>query len=245
VLFHFTDSVHNLTDILSHEFRPHYSLEDFGLVFEGKEDFALAFPLISFCDIPLSQASQHMATYGNYAIGLSKDWGLRNGIAPVLYCYPNSTAAQSIGRLLELAHSEKADNKPPTEQNRLSKLVELSLFLKPYEGAFLRRGRLNPKVRFYDEREWRFVPTGVTKVNGLHRAQYLDFNALKEANERVREFAILKFEPSDIKYIIVATEAEILPMIHSVERIKEKYTQDERKILSSRIVSAGQILEDF
>lgn len=251
-LFHFTDRVQNLVDILTDEFRPHYSWEDFSLVAETLGPFGFAFPLISFCDIPLSQATRHMATYGNYALGLTKEWGVRNGVTPVLYSYPTSGAARSISALFALdiptAGAEGSVSPGPVahaQDQLVSHVGHLIGFLKPYEGPFLRRGRVIPSVRFYDEREWRYLPDEYGSLPVLDREDYLDFARLRDANENLRNLPRLAFEPSDIKYIVVASEVEILPMIREVERIKTKYTDDQVKVLTSRIVSAEQIISDF
>ena len=246
VLFHFTDSVHHLVDILTNEFRPHFCLEDFRLVMPTVKEPCWAFPLISFCDIPLSQASRHMTTYGNYAIGLNKEWGMRNGVAPVLYCYENSTAATSLGALLSTLYKTEIDPSDPDDaSSEIKKITELIHFVKPYEGQFLRRGRIIERVRFYDEREWRFIPQNFFDLPTLNKAEYLNFNDLSNANQKARDATALKFEPSDIKYIVVATETEILPMIQAVGRIKQKYDEDQVKLLTSRIISAEQIIADF
>src|SRR6185436_7974431 len=199
-LFHFTDSVHNLLDILTHEFRPHYSLEDFGLVWGEQED-PVAFPLVSFCDIPLSQASKHMVTYGSYALGLDKNWGMRNGVAPVLYCYKNATSIRGISGIGKRLTTHAKDKEALTSD--LTEFSELATFIKLYEGAFIRRGRVIPNVRFYDEREWRFVPGEIHNLPILSKEEYLNFNELKKANDEARETHALKFEPSDIKYVVV------------------------------------------
>jgi|SRR5882724_6172818 len=93
----------------------------------------------------------------------------------------------------------------------LSNLAMLVGLLKPYEGPFLRRGRIIPNVRFYDEREWRYLPGGFDKLKTLPREAYLDFARLREANDEMRNLPRLSFGPSDIKYVVVATEVEISP----------------------------------
>ncbi len=43
-----------------------------------------------FCDILPEQAAAHRECYGNYAIALTKDWGIKNGISPVRYIHEQS-----------------------------------------------------------------------------------------------------------------------------------------------------------
>ena len=40
--------------------------------------------MVTFCDIPLAMAKDHIKKYGSYAIGLSKDWGGRKKLNPVI-----------------------------------------------------------------------------------------------------------------------------------------------------------------
>jgi hypothetical protein len=94
-LFHFTNSIQNIVNILSLEFHPNFSLEDFSSL-DPPNKFKRAIPMVSFCDIPLSQTKEHMEVYGYYAIGLSKSWGQQNGVTPVLYAYQGSPLAKNI-----------------------------------------------------------------------------------------------------------------------------------------------------
>jgi hypothetical protein len=55
----------------------------------------------------------------------------------------------------------------------------------------------------------------------------------------------LSFEPNDIKYLIVANEKEINPTIESIRVIKNKYNEKTIDLLSSRIIFAKQIIDDF
>jgi hypothetical protein len=79
----------------------------------------------------------------------------------------------------------------------------------------------------------------------LRKEDYDDFEKRDEANSELRRNYRLGFEPSDIRYIIVAREDEVLPMIREVERIKDKYTGDQKRLLASRVISAEQIAADF
>ena len=236
-LFHFTDSFENVVSILTHEFRPRYSLEDFGMVLsDGAEPHERATPMVCFCDIPLSQTAKHMRTYGNYAIGLSKEWGVSKGISPVLYVAAGSLVSQTLRAVFI--------NNVMNEASGFPNLVRLKWFLKEYEGDLYRRGIAHAQVRFYDEREWRYVPTSGTGMMSLTKEDFLDPVRLAESHQRL-VVPPLQFEPSNIRFLIVARENEVLPMIHRVHEIKAKYSEDERAILCSRIHRAELIMEDF
>jgi hypothetical protein len=71
-LFHFTGHLENLVSILTNEFRPHFCLEDFNTLtrrYKHEIDLEKAVPMVSFCDIPLSQIAFHLSIYGDYGIG--------------------------------------------------------------------------------------------------------------------------------------------------------------------------------
>src|SRR5689334_5410339 len=99
----------SLISILTHEFRPRVSLEDPSFIFGDEKggDLVWGVPMASFCDIPLSQVVQHMGTYGSFGLGLSKEWGTRNGVAPVLYSHPHSLVAKSLHGLFLMREAKK------------------------------------------------------------------------------------------------------------------------------------------
>ena len=51
------------------------------------------------CDIPLTRTSEFCSRYGNHAIGLSKDWAMRNGVNPILYAADNDVITTGDGSL--------------------------------------------------------------------------------------------------------------------------------------------------
>ena len=83
-LFHFTDKIETLKLILMNGFWPRFCLEDVSWLKYPDFDF-IAYPMVCFCDIPLSRVNEHVSFYGEYGLGLTKDWAVRNGITPVQY----------------------------------------------------------------------------------------------------------------------------------------------------------------
>ena len=183
-LFHFTYNKNSLLSILKNGLYVRYSLENFESLINDKAE--IVFPMTCFCDIPLSHVRRHTNTYGKYAIGLSKSWGMKNQINPIIYTYPNSATTtilndvfENIENFFDIEEKELEKFKLNrsaeivyerfnTREEEFSKRVEsvnskLSHFIryiKPYEGKFYRNGDyLENTVRFYDEREWRFTPS--------------------------------------------------------------------------------------
>lgn len=244
-LFHFTSSMENLLGILTNEFRPRFCLENLNVIRripEG-EQYERAIPLVSFCDLPLSQIGFHLSVYGDYGIGMTKSWGRTQGISPVLYLYPEGSLSAKFSDLLERARRE-TDRELKLEWIAL--IFHLICFVKPYEGDLWREGGELSNIRFYNEREWRFVPSLPANLPGsLSRLEFLNNEIRNEANEKLKEIARISFEPNDIKYLIVRREDEIVPLIRQIELIKGKYGFDDVKLLSSRVISAEQIRTDF
>jgi hypothetical protein len=238
-LFHFTDHIDKLEGILKNEFYPNYSLENWDTIVGN--NFAIEIPMVCFCDIPLSQINRHIKRYGSYAIGLTKEWGMKKGITPVLYVHKNSATLKNFFKLLKDAY----ENNTLEKDERLRVLLT---YIKPYKGTLIRRKEkekiLINDVTFYDEREWRYVPdVKDLQIDNLLSEEALQWN-LSEYTGKLKSKK-LSFEPDDIKYIIIEKENEILNMVSRLWEIKEKYSPDVKNILQTRIVSMEHIREDF
>lgn len=244
-LFHFTNSLENLINILTNHFIPRFSLENYDCIAppESTDEFAWGVPMVCFCDLPLSQTGFHLSVYGEYGIGLAKSWGRSNGISPVLYVYPESTVTQTFGYLL--GHSTRAEGDLKLSLDKF--LYEFTCFIKPYEGHFMRAGSKLTDIRFYNEREWRYVPALPDDFypDGMPSDVFADEALRVAANGRLTELSVINFEPNDIKYLIVRDDSEIVPLIRQIESIKGKYSYDDVRLLASRVISAEQIRHDF
>ena len=258
-LFHFTNSSGNLENILKKEFYPRYCLEDFSIVIPKIRGLPLkpkerAIPMVSFCDIPLSQIRKHVGYYGRYAIGLTKEWGIKNNICPILYTYDQSELSAQFKSILVRALENMASTGINNIANIFNHWINIVKFVKPYEGRLWKDGKyLKKKIRFYDEREWRFCPNipfiDKQKEDGpsnfLSKDSFLRHDEIQKESKILERFK-LSFEPKDIKYIIVNKEDEILDMVNKVNQIKKvKYTPDDLRILTTRIISMEHIFEDF
>lgn len=252
-LFHFTNSTNNIISILETGFSPRFCLEQFGPeLFIGQIDYMeTAIPMTCFCDIPLSQIENHLEFYGFYGIGLSKDWGQKNGVTPISYIHENSTQVKYLKlagtTIFMLFKNPKLLDILPKDQNPLISIFELAAFFKQYKGKMWRNNQYVEK-RFYDEREWRYVP--FLNEMGAHyrlsKDQFLNKGIeLAAANQMIAEKCPLKFKFSDIKYLIVKKESEMATLSDALDSMTNIYTDDQRKILKTKIISTEQIIEDF
>ncbi len=87
-LFHSVKRMDTLKSIIKNGFYPSYA-EEF---FAGRKQLIL---MVSFSNIPLIE-SRSQLDYGGYAIGTEREWGIRNGLHPVIYTYDGSEFGRSI-----------------------------------------------------------------------------------------------------------------------------------------------------
>jgi len=235
-LFHFTPKPEYLFKILESNFRPRYYQEIIKM--EGlNTPFNKAIPMICFCDIPLSQIKEHINTYGNYGIGMSKSWGIKNKLNPILYIEPQSILSESILSLLR--------NKPADKTGKKEGIYNVFRYMKNYKGDFFRSGKIVSNVKFYDEREWRYLPAVDTGIEfWLDDVDFNNHTALANHNRKAESYP-LEFQPDDIKYLIIKDESEIPDMIRALRDIKLKYPEIIIDQLVSRIITTDQIKSDF
>jgi len=250
-LFHFTSSSERLLDILEDTFHPRYCPEDISTIEKEYTEGAMpnyAIPMTCFCDIPLSEIGDHTEEYGNYAIGLTKDWGIKNGINPILYTIPNTTASKTIRALADYSINL------PTEQYSKELFVNmtyLSCFTKKYIGKQFKDGKYKDElINLYNEREWRYVPQ-IEKITEMKidlimpMEVFLNPETKNSWNQILRDGCKIHFTPNDIRYIIVKEEKEIVSILDKIMQIKARFLDEEKKLLTTRIISMENIRDDF
>ena len=209
-IIHYTSSYKALASILKEGFRIRYCLERLKL----HDDLSsAAHPMVSFCDIPLSDSTQHFAAYGRYGIGLSKTWAIANGVNPVIYIDHNSLFAKCIQELI-LERRKGSSNLTAKQKDEI---LRIKSYAKNYAGLLKRKSINNPEYRFYDEREWRLVP-GKETIPDAHFSISSNFYKKNKDkyNAKLAGYRI-NFSLSDISYIIVKDTTQI-PNIIIVER---------------------------
>ena len=233
-LFHFTKTKENLFGILKNEFKPTFCLEK---IHYGRSIWKYAIPMVCFCDIRLSQIKNHIDTYGSYGIGMRKEWAEKKGLNPIIYLNRNSRLSNSLS-IIKPSLSELLKAPDNEKVGTYMGFLYVSRYLKNYKGKFLKDKDHETNITFYNEREWRHVPT--TQV--LTETDYLNKDRREDLSSRL---PVLSFGPEDIKYIIVNKEHEIEETINAIRRIKSKYPPPVIDILTSRIITSEQIKNDF
>lgn len=239
-LTHFTKKKDALFGILQDNFKIFFCKE---AVFLGgkRQDFFC--PMVSFCDIPMSEIKDHINKYGSYGIGLTKEWALRNGLNPVLYVAPNSTLSNSYRTAMRhfVLHPDRSEEDATNEDMALMDVIR---YMKNYEGPLDRKGESIKNYRFSDEREWRYAPEYSGDEEMLITIK--DFEVDPEKYSNMYNKYRLKFEPNDIKYIIIKDDSEISEVINHLRQANgKKYTFDEIERLTTRILTTEQIMGDF
>jgi len=245
-LFHFT-SRRSLYEILRTTFKVSYAREK---IIGPTNHREFAVPMVSFCDLKLSEL-KFFLKYGKFGIGLTKDWANRNGLTPVMYINRHADLMDKlIAGIRDIyEHLGVVDN--PEQFNALNtaylNVMNTYRYIKNYEGELWRKGKLKDKnYRFADEREWRYVPNldteGVLPFVGIDKIktsqQKSGYNA-KVAHIR------LSFQPDDIKYLVVEKDADISELITTLHRAKNRFNEEIRNRLASRIMTVEQIQKDI
>lgn len=239
-LIHFTDTKDKLKKILEENFRIYFCKE---FVTLGEIEAKYVAPMVSFCDIPLSEIKNHITKYGNYGIGLTKEWGMAKRLNPVLYLSQTSMLSESIRK--SLAHFCDVDDTDDFSMEQKD-LFDVARYIKNYEGVLLRKGIADSKYRFSDEREWRYVPPNTEKCDMLvDYSHYSDPQNKSVCDEKLLDLR-LDFGPNDIKYIIIKNDDEIGEFIDHLKRAKgNKYSYHDVERLTTRILTVEQIEGDM
>lgn len=247
VLFHFTKYIKNFRLILQDRcFKVSYAREQvYGKTYS--RDFGA--PMVSFCDLRLSELRAHTKNYGNYGIGLSKDWAYKNGLNPVLYLNQNCAFINNFMDALDGIHKNVisteniySGNNSDVLEESYHKILRTYMYAKNYEGDLYRSGVLKKKdYRFANEREWRYVPDNTDFVPQASMTG--DWKSIWNAKISNRD---LKFGLEDIAYIIIGKDIQRSNLIDHIEkRLGVSYKKDVLQKLSSRIMTVEQIQRDI
>lgn len=238
-LFHFTDSTETLVKILRTGFWPRYCLEDFR--WYNEQLGYVAYPLVSFCDIPLTRIKDHVNFYGGFGFGMSRDWAIRAGLNPVIYLSENSALRYSI---LNLAQPECFVH-PAQVPKFIDHLFELLALIKPLNGKMMRSGGGEADKDFYLENEWRFTPT---LAQGRKCIPVQKFEVEQDAyNKHTFDNCLLRFDIKDISYVIVQEEADRIVFLNILNQMEVdgEYDSAQLQNLRSSVISLERIEKDF
>lgn len=231
-LFQFTRNSETLVKILSSGgFWPRYCIE-FG--WRDKLTYDFAVPQCCFCDIPLSAIQSHMGFYGEYGIGMTKDWGIERGISPVMYVIPDSHFVKIINGIRKAAKGV-ADN------------TKFFAFLKRYRGVNYRNVDGDWTIRknylYYNEREWRYVPSELLAKEMIIRVDKKEEFDADKLSQQTKAY-LCSFKAEDIRYMIVKNEEERISLVQEIEKLTN-WSEPDKNLLKSKILTHALIKEDI
>lgn len=164
----------------------------------------VAFPMICLCDLTLSEFASNNWTYGEYAIGFTREWAIRKGFNPVCYYHHQSNLMQQMYKLVSDANNSGLDGV-------LNMAIYLLAYNKPVEGQLITSNREYHNYRFYDEREYRMVPY-FTQLKGnkhmLSMEEYASYKKTHKGKSLLDEVSI-EFDYDDINYIVVKSDMNV------------------------------------
>ena len=196
--------------------------------------------MVCFCDLPMSLIQKHLKQYGSFGIGLEKEWGVKNGVAPVIYTHSKAKTRPPVSRLVAGAPSAYGD--------QMSRdMSYLAAYSKPFRGRAWRNNQVQKKtVRFYDEREWRYVP-GIPWRGPLFLGwkEYNNIPARNKLHRGLEEQNSLVIPPDAIQYLILPFEKDEENVLELHEYLMKLYPRRDALVVTTTIMTDNCIKEDI
>jgi hypothetical protein len=225
-LFNFTDTLERLIDNLNHGIYCNYTYEKLPSSSNG-----YYIHMACFCDIPLSMTSEHFDWYGRYGIGIKRSYARDHGVRPVWYLTSENPIIRSIIAECKIGKANR----------------QLIPFLKKYygkqpheikqkDGTIVKTDKYK---KFYDEREWRYVPPE-SKLEPLIGVKHGSLINLMLHKDPLR----MPLELDSIEYIIIASNTDMAAILTELRRIASKNNYS-YETLVTKLITSRQIDKDF
>lgn len=128
-----------------------------------------------------------------------------------------------------------------TQTEAMERIVTFSqyspFYIKSYEDDLPRKDGVIKDYRFYDEREWCYVPESLQTSNGLYKNEQ-QYNEWRQQNENkpLIEEVSLDFDFSDITHLIVEKKEDIKTLAKEIEIMPaHKITNEQKELLIKKI----------
>jgi hypothetical protein len=213
-LYHYTRRFEYLMAALHDGIWPRYVEEDLSEILgEIGQPIWLAISMVCFTDMTPELAQSHRERYGDYALGVSKDFASKVDIQPLIYVV-------SGGRL---AHEIRAHTRPGDDRVRTgggNPLAVLLPYVKVTPGSQrmreLGREEVWEVLGFEEELEWRYVPAGLPiRDSGGH-------NRVTDADQKLAERHKLVIPDVYLEFIVVTSREEAQQVVAELPRLREK-----------------------
>lgn len=133
------------------------------------------------------------------------------------------------------------------EASALEHFIYSLYYTKHYESDLVRENRTIKNYRFYDEREWRYMPQFKCAVCELRRTEeeYQKWRATSEKKPVLKDIS-LGFDFSDIMHIIVEKESEVKEIIALIKDLEGSRCDPQWKdLMLTKITSFEKIENDY
>ena len=239
-LFHFTKSPETLKHVLRGGFWPRYCLEDVGWLGYSTYEY-VAYPMVCFCEIPLSRIADHVDFYGEFGLGLTREWAETQGLNPVFYTARSSQVPAAFKEVSTHAGMLADDEKQAAAFNSARYLLAHT---KPTSGKMHLNGGPVDKV-FYQESEWRFVPRSPKFPDYLNQSAFEDPSKVESVNQLTKAHATLEFGPRDVRYIFVKADSDVPDMVDFIYTQLRHLIAADQQMLMTRVVSLESLRDDL
>ena len=225
-LFHLTNSMENLESIIKNGFQARY-------IYEKIPNIKLAYftKTVCLCNIPLGSIKEHLNWYGDYGLGINREYAKKQKCTPVFYI-----------------HSQSPFLPPRSNIAKSMEWYEHFTFTPFFKQIFGKQRFTDEngdeyfkEKRFYNEKEWRYFPEdNKTEVKNYNEENDLEAHR-KVLNENLngKNWVI---EPEMIEYIIIR-DAQDMKTLKPL--LKKSYPNDVYEDLLTKIITSKQILKDF
>ncbi len=162
-LYHCTSKKGLRSILASRHFIPSFCLEQYDYLDEDSWNWA--FPMVCFADFSNDlEVKNHMEQFNSDSyLVMSKDWALKKGLSPVLYYNKSTHLSEALRIIHENAYKlYKEDRNNNEKRNLFNALFKVIAHSKKYSGKYyIKKDRKwsENETQFYNEHEWRYVPT--------------------------------------------------------------------------------------
>ena len=166
-------------------------------------------------------------------MGLSKSWGQKNGLEPVIYATQGGKILEAWKYFFYLKLPAELD--PGKFNKHLYRYLSMT---KPTEGSMVVGGDIIKK-EFFQESEWRYVAPVMDLIEDD------EFEDKKEDENKKVEKYKLQINPNDVRYIFVKSDTDIPKLVDFINSELGVFPHNDLKILTSRIVSLDTLRNDL
>lgn len=248
-IFHHTSSMTNLVHILTKQaFKVQYCTER--IYVSKNTGLHIAVPMVSFADIRLTDYVrsfkmrntgtnvQTLGYYGDFAIGLTKEWAIKKNIVPIVYVpKPLSSRMLPANHFLSPLVPYAVRSITANNLGKTINLPPIASFCKHYVGVLENKPGIRVEYAFHNEQEWRYVPSDLTirwnYYNSMSDPTY-SIQKQKKINVNKRLKRTLDFSIwEDVSFVVVKSEAFVKTIVGIYDKIKQSklnvaVTQQER-----------------